>query len=127
MYSIGEDSFCRGLPICLGGWHTSKTIYINRGGDAGYCRGADSWRSTATCIQGADAERNIKHPTVFFPKRLWRRFTLTCPPSNYWKCQRGRSSGLVKTLNVRADFLSQYGLYCDTIAIRSESETYCII
>lgn len=71
MYPIGEDSLCRRLPICLGGWHASKTIYTNRGGDASYCRGADAWRSTATCIQGADTQKQretVRIPLYFFPR-----------------------------------------------------------
>lgn len=60
MDPIGEDSFCRGLPICLGGWHASKTIHTNRGGDAGYCGGTDARRSTATCVQGADTHTKKK-------------------------------------------------------------------
>lgn len=49
VYPVGKDSFCRGLPICLGRWHASKTIYTNGGGNAGHCWGADAWGSTTTC------------------------------------------------------------------------------
>lgn len=127
MYPIGKDSFCRGLSVCLRGRHASEAIDTNRGGDAGHCGGADAWRSTATCIvtgRQTEIERNSKHFAVSFPQEIMEMFYFDWPPSNSWKCQRGRSSGLVKTLNVRADFLSQYGLYCDTVALRWESKMY---
>lgn len=79
VYSVGEDSLCGRLPICLRGRHASKTIYTNGGGDAGHCGGADAWRSAATCSHGAKTERNSENPNVFFffSETLWRSFTLT--------------------------------------------------
>ncbi len=124
VYPVGEDSLCGRLPICLGGRHASKTIYTNGGGDAGHCGGTDAWRSTATCSHRADGQtqrETVSIPLYFLRKDIMEKFFFDWPHSNSWKCQRGRSSGPVKTLNVRADFLSQYGPYCDTTAIRSES------
>lgn len=128
VYSVGEDSLCGRLPICLRGRHASKTIYTNGGGDAGHCGGADAWRSAATCSHGAKTERNSENPNVFFFffRDIMEKFYFDWPPSKSWKCHRGRSNGPAKTVNVRADFLSQYGPYCDTTAIRSESQTYYI-
>lgn len=83
VYPIGEDSLCRGLPICLRGRHASKTIYANGGGDAGHCGGADAWRSAATCSHGAHGQKQTERHMVsfslyfFFPATLWRSFTLT--------------------------------------------------
>lgn len=125
VYPVGEDSLCRRLPVCLRGWHASKTIYTNGGGDAGHRGGADAWRSTATCGNTGQTgkDREKQSAVGFFPPQdIMEKFCFDWPPSISWKCQRGRSSGPVKTLNVRADFLSQCGPNCDTTAIRSESE-----
>lgn len=122
VYPVGEDSLCRRLPICLGGRHASKTIYTNGGGDAGHCGGADAWRSTATCSHRTDGQRQRQTVSIpLFSKDIMEKFYFDWPPTNSWKCQRGRSSGPVKTLNVRPDFLSQCGPYCDTTAIKSTS------
>lgn len=75
---------------------------------------------------GQTCKDREKHSAVGFffpfPQDIMEKFCFDWPPSISWKCQRGRSSGPVKTLNVRADFLSQCGPRCDTTAIRSESE-----
>lgn len=50
------------------------------------------------------------------------KFCFDRPPSHSHKCQRGWSSGPVKTLNVRADFFAPYDPQgYTTTAIRPES------
>lgn len=118
VYPVGEDSLCRGLSICLRGRHASKTIYTNGGRDAGHCGGADAWRSAATCShragkQGGRKGRQRETMSIalqfLFTKVFWRSFALTGHLAT-----RQMSEGLVKTLNAKTDFLSQYGPYCDT-------------
>lgn len=99
VYPVGEDSLRRRLPICLGGRHTSETIYTNGGGNAGHCGGTDAWRSAATCSHSTDRQRETLSIQLCFYYFDW-------PPSNSWKCQRGWSNGPVRTLNVRLDIFS---------------------
>lgn len=124
VYPVGKNCFCGGLSICLRGRHASKTIYTNWRWDAGHCGGADAWWSTATCSHGADRQRQRETMQFFHPEDIMEKFYFDWPPSNSCKCQEGRSSGPVKTLNVRADFLSKYGPYSDTTAIRCDPQTY---
>lgn len=60
---------------------------------------------------GPDGQRQRATVSVplYFSQGIMGKFYFQWPPSNSCKCQRGRSSGPVKTLNVRADFLSLYG------------------
>lgn len=68
-----------------------------------------------------------QHMRFFSPQDIMEKFQSDQPPIvALQKCQRGWSSGPVKTLNVRADFFSHTGLQENTI-IRSESWVlFCI-
>lgn len=80
VYPIGEYSFCRRLPVCLGGWHASKTIYTDGRGDAGHRGGADAWGSAATCsykVGQTKTEETVSIPLSFSRGRKKKSFPPT--------------------------------------------------